>query len=166
MSLLSTFGAMLLAFTFLFAGIKKSIIFKEFQSTLELSFKVPRAFSKFAAFTIITCELSILPTLLFPTKPLIIYQLISFIMLIFVFIPLYTLMTGKVIQCNCFGQSSVLDWQDLLRNTILFLASLLLCIAPPLQTFNLQILTLFFLALTLVNLMINLKSISTFLHSE
>ena len=166
MSLISCFFAMVIAFTFVYAGIKKYKVFDEFQSTLEMTFKVPTSISKFVAISVISFELSLLPIFIFGPNDLLIYQIICFMMFIFFCIPLYAVLTKKTIQCNCFGQSSALGWEDLLRNMMLLIASVFLCISPPLPMFYLSIIIIILLALCLVVLMINLKSISAFIRPE
>ena len=164
MSLLSTFCAMVIAITFFYSGGRKFLIFSEFQSTLELTFKVPVSLSKVTSLTIISCELILLPILLFGSNGIVIYSLISLILFILFCIPLYAVVTGKEIQCNCFGESSKLSWIDLIRNSLLLMSSIMLCIIPPSQTFNLQNLIMFFLAIAMVNIIINLKPIVYFLR--
>lgn len=164
MSLLSTFCALIIGITFSYAGAIKLFIFNEFKLTLELIFKVPTAISKGVAVIIVFFELSLFPVLFFGSSGSFIYLFVSFIMCMFVCIPLYAMVTGKIIQCNCFGDDSTLKWQDLVRNLVLFLSSLILCVYPPSKTFNVQTIIIFFLAIATVNIMINLKSISSFLR--
>ncbi|WP_415837812.1 MauE/DoxX family redox-associated membrane protein, partial [Pseudoalteromonas ostreae] len=61
MFLVSTFCAMLLIVTFIYAGIKKLTVFKEFTASLELTFKVSSKLSKIVSLIIILTELTILP---------------------------------------------------------------------------------------------------------
>lgn len=164
MSLLSTFCAMIIAVTFFYSGGRKFMIFSEFQSTLELTFKIPVSLSKATSLIIIFCELALLPILLFGSNGMVIYSLISLITFMLFCIPLYAVVTGKEIQCNCFGESSKLSWVDLIRSFLLLMSSIMLCVTPPSQTFNLQNLILLFLAIAMVNIIINLKPISSFLR--
>lgn len=166
MFLVTTFCAMLLIITFIYAGIKKLTIFKEFTASLELTFKVPSKLSKIVALIIVLAELTILPILLAAEHLPFIYIILNLVMFLFVCIPAYALFSGKTIQCSCFGEQNTLGWQDLLRNIILLVSSLVLSIWHTELKFELYTASLTFLAIATIAILINIKPIHSFIFKE
>lgn len=166
MFLVSTFCAMLLIITFLYAGIKKVTILNEFIASLEITFKIPSTLSKVMALIIILAELTIFPILLTAEYLPLIYTFLNLVMFLFVCIPAYALFSGKTIQCSCFGEQNTLGWQDLLRNIILLVSSLVLSIWHTELRFELYTFSLMFLAIATIAILININSIHLFWRSN
>lgn len=166
MFLISIFCAMLLITTFTYAGIKKLTIFKEFTASLELTFKVPNTISKVVASIIVTVELAIFPILLLADDLPSIYIILNIVMFLFVCIPAYSLFSGKKIQCSCFGEQNTLGWQDLFRNIILLVASLVLSIWHAELKLELYNASLMFLAVATMAILINIRPIYSFILAK
>lgn len=166
MFLVSTFCAMLLIVTFIYAGIKKLTVFKEFTASLELTFKVSSKLSKIVSLIIILTELTILLILLAAEKSPFIYIILNLVMFIFVCIPAHALFSGKKIQCLCFGEQKNIGWQDLIRNIILLISSLVLSIWNTELKFELYTASLTFLAIATLAILINIKPIHSFILAK
>ncbi|NOU52487.1 hypothetical protein HG263_18400 [Pseudoalteromonas sp. JBTF-M23] len=162
----STFCLMVIAVTFFVAALKKTQNFSTFYATLELSFKVPLPLSKPLAAIIIFIELGLSLLLLASGDALWLRIFTVIITFIFMLAPLYALISGKEIQCSCFGEETTLGAYELIRNLTLFTLSTYAYLIEPKNTSITNLLIIILLATATFLLIKNTKEIHYFIKES
>ena len=165
-SLFPAFFQFILVFTFAYASYKKFQQIEEVIAALEVSFSLPQAMAKFASYLLIIVEVTIAVGILFAYQSAMTWRIASVLLSAFLAVSLFSVFSGKTIQCNCFGETTKMGWTHVFRNTLLLGAALFCFHIPPTLHSVIDVLMTSMMAMIVLTLILHLQSISQFLGGK
>lgn len=168
-NVIGTLGLFLLSLVLLYAGTNKVYSYGEVKANFEISFGFNQQLSLVVTSSLILLELLLGSALLFVClskasdrvlmiKPYILWLNTS-LFFGFLSVAFYSLITKSKLKCNCFGETKEIEPIDLVRNFLLFIFSIFVVVTEPVIHFHFASVICFIVAISLLLITVNLKSI-------
>lgn len=162
--ILSVFCQFTLVLTFSYAAFKKQQSLEEFIATIEVSFNTSSNIAKLLSYFLILIEVFMAFAMILAHHLLITWIVMIALLVIFFSLSVFSVVSEKNIQCNCFGETTQMGWLHVFRNLLLLLAAVYCFIVTPLVLPSLQTLIALIMSMILLSLLVSVKDLTEFLR--
>lgn len=161
--ILSVFCQFTLVFTFSFAAFKKIQSTEEFVATIETSFKTSNGIARILSYLLIVFEVIMALAMVLAYQASITWVVMIALFVLFFSMSVFSVVSGKKLECNCFGETTKMGWPHAFRNLLLLSAAVYCFIFTPLILPTLQTLIAVGMSLILLVLLVSIQDLIQFL---
>ena len=162
--ILPGFCQLTLVLTFSYAAFKKQQSIEEFIATIEVSFNTSSDIARLLSYFLVLLEVFMAFAMILAHHLLTTWIVMIALLVIFFSLSIFSVVSEKSIQCNCFGETSQMGWPHVFRNLILLLAAVYCFIVTPLVLPSLQTLMALIMSMILLGLLVSVKDLTEFLR--